>query len=89
LRHGLQVACGIEGQVALQRGIDSEVLYIAHQQQVPIPRGRRAGDRFGGDIACRPAPILDDEVLSKPFAEPLSQGAGDKIERPAGCKADQ
>jgi len=56
------------------------------QQRVAVRRGTR--DRLGRDVGRRARPVLDDELLTEPFRQPLSDNPGANVGAAAGGIAD-
>src|SRR5262249_26419548 len=79
------VAAEIETKLFVYRSID-RVCRSDEEQCVTIRR--RAHDRLGRDIGGSTRPVFDDEWLSQPLRQPLSDQACDDVGRPASGKAD-
>ena len=48
-------------------------------QEQRIAIGRRSDDRLSSDIAAGTRPVIDNELLSEPLRQSLSQHAGKEI----------
>src|SRR5215470_6077059 len=44
-----------------------------HEERIPV--GGRTHNRLGSDVAVRPRPVLDNELLTEPFRQPLTYRA--------------
>jgi hypothetical protein len=62
----------IEAQLVIERDVDC-VGHVELDERVSV--GGRAHHLLGGEIAGGADPILDDELLSEPFGQPLAIGA--------------
>src|SRR5262245_1255166 len=75
----------IEFEVVVQRRIDS--ICESHREKCIAIWGR-ANDRFGGDVAASANTILDNELLTKPLRQPLSDQTCEVVSRTARSKTD-
>src|SRR5262245_54600063 len=57
-------------------------------KQKRVAVGRRPHDRLGRDIGACARPAFDDERLTEPLRQPLTQQARGKVGRAAGWVAD-
>src|SRR5687768_9823021 len=53
-----------------------------------MPIRGRTHDHLRGDIAASARPVFDDELLAKPFRQPLTHQAREDVIRTAWSKAD-
>src|SRR5215510_8003219 len=79
------VADEIETELVIERGVD-RVPTADYEQRVAVRRC--AHDRLGADIAARAWSILDDERLTEPLRQPLTDQARDDVSWAAGGKTD-
>ena len=56
------------------------------EQRVAV--GRRPHDRFGGDIAGAPRPVVDDDGLTETLRQPLADQTREHVTGAAGREAD-
>jgi hypothetical protein len=80
------VADEIETEIFIKRHVDG-VRKRGQQQRVAVRR--RLSDKFGGDVAARAGPVLDDELLAEPLRQPLRNEARRNIWCNTRRKTDQ
>ena len=79
------VAHEIERQVRIKAGVDR--IRVGGEEQRVAVRGR-SHDILGSKTAACARPVLNDELLTEPVPDPLSDQAGDDVGPAAGRKAD-
>src|SRR6516165_671054 len=79
-RHGCDVADEIEIEVVIEGRVD-RCSSIRAKERIAI--GGRTDDGLGGDIAGGAGPVLDDEWLTEPLRERLTQQAYEDVRSPA------
>ena len=85
-RHRGQVPHRVIGQFFIQRRVDCYGADAGEPQRGGIWRSPR--DKLGGNGAVAPCLVLHDHLLAQLLAQLFGDGAGDKINRPAGRESD-
>jgi hypothetical protein len=75
----------IEVELVVERRVDC-VRRASQEQRISVRL--RTHDCFGASIAASAWPILDDELLAKPFRQPLADQTRVQVVRAASRKAD-
>ena len=82
---GCEVADRVEGQLAVQRGVDRKARE-GDQQRVAV--GRALGDVVGGDVTAGAGTVLDHDGAPERLAHVLADVAGHSVRGAAGRCAD-
>jgi hypothetical protein len=77
--HEVELEISVEGCVDQIRPRDE-------QERIAV-RGR-VHDRLGCDVGAGTCAVLDDELLTEPFRQPLSHQTPENVRRSAGCKTN-
>src|SRR6516162_3140551 len=72
------VADEIETKLVIERGVDG-IPTADHEQRVSVCG--RAHDGLGADIAAAARSVVDDELLTEPFRQPLTHQPRDDVGR--------
>ena len=80
------VADEIEVELVVERRRVGGGWRVEKQEGVAV--GRRAHDRFGGQVAARARPVLDEERLPEPFRQRLREQAPRDVDPAAGRESD-
>jgi hypothetical protein len=79
------VADEVEAELVVECGVD-RIRRRDKEQRIAV-RGR-THDGFGGDIGGRSGPVFDEELLSEPLGQPLTDETRGDVGGAAGGKAD-
>src|SRR5262245_48304139 len=75
----------VELQISVEGCID-QVRPRYEQERIAV-RGR-VYDRFGCDVGAGACTVLDDELLTEPFRQPLSHKTSENVRRSTGRKTN-
>jgi hypothetical protein len=75
----------IEIKLVIERRVDS---VRRRDEKECVAVGGRPHDGFRADIAAGARPVLDNELLSEPLRQPLTDKAGDNVNWAASGKGD-
>src|SRR5215471_15312803 len=79
----------ITNEIEIKLGIERRVDSVRRRDEKEcVAVGGRPYDRLRADIAAGARPVLDHELLAEPLRQPLTDQAGDNVDRSASGKAD-
>jgi hypothetical protein len=81
--------CDVANEIEIELFVQRRVDRVGREDdEEGVSVGRRTHHRLGGDIAGGARSILDDEWLTEPFRQPLTDQARDDVDRAARGKSE-